>query len=1666
MTRGRRKSRDILGRFSALSMAAVVLLSAFSTVMSSAISASAASSTADAGTAFYIHKPADTDVYNDTVRVNYLDSTGAVLDYDDISGTTTTAFGSENAWYTGTGSTVQAYDDENGVAKVAINSGVTGVTSLRIENISDAATANAVQDLYDNVSGNRVLVLYDNSLSGWTQPYYYVWRGSTNNRAFPGQTMTRVGSSALWYATVDRSTYDNIIFSNGSTSNQTADLSLPAAGATSNNTYDSATNSWSTYSGADYSVTVSLSSRKNNHFNQTQTSNDIYLTGRSRAQWSEYSSEYTIQSSDMSTIYFRPSSAWSNAYVHFDGDDPYSRVMQMSAYGTDTGIFQATVPTDMTLGFSTDGASSTNVNVQWSSNINTYNTYIQSDRQWNTLNYALSQTTTKADLNVTNLNINSNTTGNDISWMNATYFDYYANQELSGGWRQGITPYTTGSGDNHGYRVQFTEFNKYIMEYADNNTAWRYPLVFGDLYTTTYIDNQSGGNSYWGNYLNNNNNGATFSVFQKVNNSNYMDNYSASGVDRYNQAIMGIVDTSLTNNNITANDVAMPYFDYDLLNPGSSDTQTAVITTVSSGNYIRVTIPKSEFSGNTIAKVAYSSSGENTLDTITNGGYILQPGGYYAHDDSISPYGRSSSDTNNYYVVINKFHTNGTLWGNVSLEISDGDKSTPTNGILVSGDSKSYDATTFQLTSATASSSYAKVISSSFPFRTYTDTNDVTFYEYDSERDHTWFSMNGNAYDGSYTSSTNENSLQLNYSNASRDAVNNALADTSGLFPFNTPTNTTANSYPQESGHNFGFGIRMDIDFTLPENGKYSNGTSAEFNFTGDDDLWVFIDGELVLDLGGNHRKTSGSIDFGYAAGQIQSTSNHVDYIVNRVPTYTYYEYILDSSVDNFVVNNGSSNYQYPSGDYRMTKSQLNGRAFFTNDNSIAVAASGYNSYTDSEGKFHLFVIDNGSKGASYLYAGLGSANTIGSWPGYNSNNSNPSNLVTANTGNYTTTSTVGDNNVSGAQTQTFAFDNTDPNQKHTMTIFYMERGANDSNMSMEFSVQPVENDLNLNKEVDVPELNSSGLQANVEAAVAAEDFDFTITENNSNYATTTLSNGESALYSENLDFGDQITVSEAVSENNIFEYDTDLVVLYPDDTEAPVTKSNSNRDGSFTFANKENDESSRTSMFVTYTNTLKTGSFSLEKLMQNENGESTTSISYPFTFTVEYSLDGGNSFVSGEGLQYTLNDGERLYPVQSSGRMTLARGQVAHFTGLPQGAIVRIAEASTAGYVFVESQVGSATATNNRTVEFTIGDGETAVTYTNRYNPGSGQLAVDKTLDGADYTPIENASTTPVTYKEENFTFTANLIDVVDTQLSQEQITALMDEYQLEADQDDFNTTTGRYHFPNVTISTDQDHDGHYIFEIKESALTGESASKFNTDNTTYYADLIVTAGSTEFTINYYRSYNAETHEVSNPVNSSVPSTPPTFANETAIKYTDVIFTKTASDTNQGLGGVEFTLYTNEACTTEATRDSASNPDNTSFSATVTSHTNTGGSDTIPTGQVTFSQLKYDPSVTTEAAATYYFKETKTVSGYQLIPGTYKIEIENDGTYTISYSAASDGNYTTVTGNSVTNNKLPDLPLAGGSGVVPIVVTGVGLVLLSGAGYIIYRRRRVGAYK
>lgn len=136
-----------------------------------------------------------------------------------------------------------------------------------------------------------------------------------------------------------------------------------------------------------------------------------------------------------------------------------------------------------------------------------------------------------------------------------------------------------------------------------------------------------------------------------------------------------------------------------------------------------------------------------------------------------------------------------------------------------------------------------------------------------------------------------EQSRNLDSDSASKTIKKNGEDVSSyGYFPFNE--NATAG---RASTYNYGFGTKLQMDFTLTDDGKvetneFVNGvdgekkkTSIKFFFSGDDDVWVFIDGQLALDVGGAHGKLSGLLEFGETTTDKGEKKNSVTAYVSKV---------------------------------------------------------------------------------------------------------------------------------------------------------------------------------------------------------------------------------------------------------------------------------------------------------------------------------------------------------------------------------------------------------------------------------------------------------------------------------------------------------------------------------------------------------------------------------------------------------------------------------------------------------------------------------------------------------------------------------------------------------------------------------------------------------------
>lgn len=129
-----------------------------------------------------------------------------------------------------------------------------------------------------------------------------------------------------------------------------------------------------------------------------------------------------------------------------------------------------------------------------------------------------------------------------------------------------------------------------------------------------------------------------------------------------------------------------------------------------------------------------------------------------------------------------------------------------------------------------------------------------------------------------------------------KNGANHTPVRAVGFFPFNTYSDAYNKKYDWDnnnygnygtmylnpdgtngkSGLNHHLGVAMEMDFVIPKDGKDEDGDPIKFNFSGDDDMWVFIDDQLVLDIGGLHQPVDGTIDFSTGVATItgKATTN------------------------------------------------------------------------------------------------------------------------------------------------------------------------------------------------------------------------------------------------------------------------------------------------------------------------------------------------------------------------------------------------------------------------------------------------------------------------------------------------------------------------------------------------------------------------------------------------------------------------------------------------------------------------------------------------------------------------------------------------------------------------------------------------------------------------
>lgn len=777
----------------------------------------------------------------------------------------------------------------------------------------------------------------------------------------------------------------------------------------------------------------------------------------------------------------------------------------------------------------------------------------------------------------------------------------------------------------------------------------------------------------------------------------------------------------------------------------------------------------------------------------------------------------------NYYYAVN--NSNGMKWGggnyNQSLQgLMYNKLDSKGNLQIIKGVKAPYFDTEALSTAIHNDKRVANVYKSSFPFRTTTDSEGVTTYEFTSK----------NAADNIYFTWNGLTPTKINYGAGKDYGISDDLkkfggeSNGYGIFPFN---NTTATSSGKGTNANldYGFGIRLDIDFRVPKDGLLADDKPATFNFSGDDDLWVYIgedstgaDAELALDLGGDHKEASGSINF----NTMRATADNVfaDYSSSSssttltvpsdefwVKTGNYTDFCLyvwqDTSVG--TLNNEKyyvKPYGVSDGFYKFKKSDLG-----SNTNAIFCKWQNIN---DGKLTENLTLSDLYGK----MWNGDGTQ--------YSADvSSHPTNLGTV-------SKTINNGT------------KLDPNKTYHMVVFYMERGEAESNFSVNFTMTPANNDLKVTKALDTGDVVSEisdDLKAN-------ETFGYTIKENGNDtsgkgYKLTksdestsseTLSNSGFTLKDDYMaDFdnsfktGNNMTVNELTNSSNL-KYTTNWELV--NNRDGSTISRDSTTNSAFKLVDPA-DDSAYAQLQLDYTNKIVTAPLEISKNVVDEDGTTDYDTSQQFTFAIALDFDGDGSTYDYKTypLEYQLKEkgasdySGTVYRTSLDGSFTIKKGESIKLLNIPVGATYKITEKTVTGYI--PYKVGDQSF--NGTFAGTLAEAGNALDFINKVNPTNIAVSVNKTLDGQPYSGSK-------------FVYTLTGLKSMDTakqdtdgNVIKTNNTALVSEKSATPD------ASGKVKFKDLSLVS----AGVYRFKITEALAEGENASDYKMDTNTWLAEI-----------------------------------------------------------------------------------------------------------------------------------------------------------------------------------------------------------------------------------
>lgn len=780
----------------------------------------------------------------------------------------------------------------------------------------------------------------------------------------------------------------------------------------------------------------------------------------------------------------------------------------------------------------------------------------------------------------------------------------------------------------------------------------------------------------------------------------------------------------------------------------------------------------------------------------------------------------------NYYYAVN--NANGMAWGdgnyNQSLQGLMYNRLDSKGNLQVANGVKAPYFDAEALSTATYNDKrVANVYKSSFPFRTTTAPDGVTTYEFTSK----------DATDNIYFTWDGLTPKKINYGAGETYGVHDDLGKFGGtengygVFPFNNTQNTSAGK-GTNCNLNYGFGVRLDIDFRVPKDGMLADNKPATFNFTGDDDLWVYIgedstgaNAELALDLGGDHKEASGSINF----NTMKATADDV-----------FADYSPSSSSTTVTVPEGE--FWVKTGDYN------NFCLNVWQDTKVGVYnEDGYyvDPYEISDGfyKFKKDLLGSNTEVNFCKWKNMGTGGTLKA----NLKLSDLYGKMWNGDGTPYTGDALSHPIIRKPVTKTINNGvQLDPNKTYHMVVFYMERGEAESNFKVNFTMTPANNDLKVTKALDTGDVVSEisdDLKAN-------ETFDYTIKENGNDtsgkgYKLTksdestsneTLSNSGFTLkdnyiadFDNSFKTGNEMKVNESTDSSKL-KYTTNWELV--NNRVGSTIDSGSTTNSEFKLVD-DKDDSAYAQLQLNYTNKIMTAPLEISKNVVGEDGKTDYDTDQQFTFAIALDFDGNGSTYDYKTypLEYQLKEkgasdySSTAYRTPLDGSFTIKKGESIKLLNIPVGATYKITEKNVIGYV--PYKVGNQSF-DDGTLVGTLAKTGNALNFINKVNPTNIAISVNKTLDGQAYsgskfgytlTGLGSMDTTKLDTDGKTFIKT-NSAATVSTNLKTPD-------------------KNGKVEFKNLKLVT----AGVYRFKITEALAEGENAFDYKMDTNTWLAEI-----------------------------------------------------------------------------------------------------------------------------------------------------------------------------------------------------------------------------------